>query len=730
MRGARLAGALCAWLALAFLPGCGGGSDEPAEVVPFGGGPLAAEVEPDMCLMILLDGVRASELQGPDLAKRFPALASLRAASTDAGPAIAVSTGGNASLATVLTGESPAMHGVLSLRDLGRARLRDRLGTLAERLGAKGWRTVAALPSPRHARGLSGFAQGFDVYEAPRPGERERSAGDVVASLGRSLEEALEAEGRVFLMAGFSDGLSRVAPIHHPRAAEVVERWMAPVAAGNARVTAALETLRDDADDGLEEFGRLFARARGGRLATAWESALSELRIAAIDSAVARILDAIEASGRADRTMVVLGGLRGRGERGVEGGPRLSGPSIEVPLWVRAPGKRIGLLDPAGDADRARGPHSVRDLYWFCHRAFLDEGAGEGEAPEPGTGARRAYASTIDWSLHALRTATRHYERYADGELVAFEGAVSVPMEDAEREEVARWLAQQAEPAAFLVDAVPDGFDVRWQLAEGALLPEAGSRRSPPVRGGLAEIKSGSGGRYGAYLGKRSTAIRVGVRGDGASPRALKLGVTSASRLPVMFLPAEGAPTYEEVKGTPPPRLALTRASGLDWNLTVTGKGLPEGARAEVLLTVWPPREPSELLEVPVANVTLTHVEGRRDLVHLEGPLPFDVLVKRSGKERFAVACAVEGTFLEPREMMGDGDLYAGQDRFDVLLPSWQPGVSDVMGDLTGALYAITSVPGEGEVVLRRAGIGIGLDGTNAIPFDALEFVRTLPPYE
>ncbi|MEC8494738.1 MAG: hypothetical protein VXZ39_07440, partial [Planctomycetota bacterium] len=114
-------------LVLALSVACSGeeGDSPPApSTEPFGGGALtepAAEV--DTCLMILLDGVRAAELAGVDLAARYPALASLRAASIDHGPAIAVSTGGNASLASALTGLHPRDHGVLSLRHLGRARL-------------------------------------------------------------------------------------------------------------------------------------------------------------------------------------------------------------------------------------------------------------------------------------------------------------------------------------------------------------------------------------------------------------------------------------------------------------------------------------------------------------------------------------------------------------------------------------------------------------------------------
>ncbi|MEE2939703.1 MAG: hypothetical protein VX460_04905, partial [Planctomycetota bacterium] len=605
---------------------------------------------------------------------------------------------------------------------------------LPEVLQRAGWWTIAALPSPRHARGLGGFSRGFDVFEAPQVGAPERAASDVVASILPALGASLEGPGRVFALLAFSDGFTRSAPLDHPAAREIVERWMAPLAAENSRVAAALEELRSGEGGGLDEFVQLFARARSGRLASAWESALAELRIASIDTAVAEVLDALERTGRASRTAVLLGGLRGRADRDATAGPGLAPPSIEVPLWTRMPEAESGFLFEPG-ADRPdRHPPSVVDYAMACSEHLLD--GWPAQEPFPAAGARfpgartAALTAALDGSLHAARELDLHVERYADGELVAFRDGAVVELDEARRQVIAPLLAGFSAPPAIEVSAVPDGLDLRWHLADGARVPREGARRAPAARGGLADMDEAPGGARRLPLARRSTGIRVAVRGSDVAPTALALGARRASDLPVLYLPSENAPAFVETEGGPGPRLGITRASGLDWNLTLSGEGLPEGARAEVLLTVWPPRDPSDLLEVPASNVQVTHVAGRRDLVHLAGALPFDVLVKKTGRERFAVSCAIDGAFLAPYELVADGGRYAGPGGFDLLLPSWQPGVSGVMTDLTEALFDQDGRAPEGTLGLRRSGFGPIPRASSALEFDALEFVRTLPPGE
>lgn len=731
--------AVLAALALAYLSAaCGGdeGGGAPApSAEPFGGGALTASAaEVDTCLMILVDGVRAAELAGADLAARYPALASLRAASTDHGPAIAVSTGGNASLASALTGLHPRDHGVLSLRDPGRARLDPRVRAMPEVLQRAGWRTVAALPSPRHARGLGGFSRGFDSFEAPQVGAPERAASEVVASVLPALEAALAGTERLFVLLAFSDGLTRRAPLDHPAAREIVERWMAPLAVENSRVAAALEELRSDGGGDLGEFAKLFARARGGRLASAWESALAELRIASMDSAIAEVLGALRRSGRAGRTAVLLGGLRGRADRGATAGPGLAPASIEVPLWVRMPeGGSSILFEPGSDHPDRHAP-SVVDYAMACTEHLVE--GWPAQEPFEAAGARfpgaRAAALTaaLDGSLHAARALDLHVERYADGELVAFRDGVVVELDEARREAIAPLLAGFSAPAAIEFTGVPEGIDLSWQLADGARVPRPGARRASAARGGLADMDDTGGGGLGLPLARRTTGVRLALRGGDLTPHSLALGARRASELPVLYLPSEDAPDFVETEGEAGPRLGIMRASGLDWSLTLTGEGLPEGARGEVLVTVWPPRDPSELLEVPASNVQVTHVAGRRDLVHFAGTLPFDVLIKKTGRERFAVSCAIDGALLAPSELVAAGRRYAGPGAFDVFLPSWQPAVSEVMTDLTEALFDQDGRAPEGALGVRRIGFGPVPGASSALEFDALEFVRTLPPHE
>ena len=132
------------------------------------------------------------------------------------------------------------------------------------------------------------------------------------------------------------------------------------------------------------------------------------------------------------------------------------------------------------------------------------------------------------------------------------------------------------------------------------------------------------------------------------------------------------------------------------------------------------------MLEVPASNVQVTHVAGRRDLVHLRR-LPFDVLLKKTGRERFAVSCAIDGASSPHDSSHGR---HAGPGALDVFLPSWQPAVSDVMTDLTGALFDQDGRAPEGVLGVRRIGFGPVPGASSALEFDALEFVRTLSPHE
>jgi len=164
---------------------CGGGGDgevkrPPAKAWGLPGGVAASglgeevRASSDCVLMLVLDGVSRADLERDDL--ELPNLESLAAGAVRYGDAIAVSTGGNSGLASLLTGRYPPEHGVGSMRTPMFARLSEEERTLAEGFHDLGWRTVASLAEARQSRGISGFEQGFDGFDAPRPGEAARDA--------------------------------------------------------------------------------------------------------------------------------------------------------------------------------------------------------------------------------------------------------------------------------------------------------------------------------------------------------------------------------------------------------------------------------------------------------------------------------------------------------------------------------------------------------------------------
>ncbi len=84
-----------------------------------------------------------------------------------------------------------------------------------------------------------------------------------------------------------------------------------------------------------------------------------------VDSQVGRVLDALEASGQAGKTVVVLLSDHGwhLGEKGISGKNTLWDRSTRVPLIVAGPGVQAGAyVQPARRAAR-RLPHTRRPLW-------------------------------------------------------------------------------------------------------------------------------------------------------------------------------------------------------------------------------------------------------------------------------------------------------------------------------------------------------------------------------
>jgi len=703
---------------LSLLSACGSSEPESAALAPFGAGPLTAESDAAnvrTVLLVALDGVRAGDIERP--VGELPALPhfdSLRASSVVAPDIHCAMTAGNGAMATLLTGLHGREHGVLSVRDLGRTRLDPSVPALQASFQEQGWRTLMSLPEARLGRGVGGFARGVDTFAAPRPGEPAWTADGVVNAVEADLEAAFADEGeRVFCVISFGDALrSKPGPVELPEArlaAPLIRARMAPFAGKRAEIASAIERLENEPVEAIDDLSRLFSRSRGSAPGLAWHAARMDMQLARMDRALGRILALLESKGRAEGAAVVVCGLRGRTERtsAPGGGARFQGDVTRVPLWLRLPGAQSAPPAPADTTCIAP---------WLAGRLnlTLQESAFSSSYP------RFARIAGPRGKLHALRTDVTHFERYPDGEIVAFglDGdatAEATAGDDAARSELRVFAA----PPSLEIRPAPDAaaFEAVWSLSSGSLVPRAGDRRPPPVRGrdALAETVEMS-------LTERAASARFGLRGPGAAPSKLIVGNTPAVDLPLLFLPLEAGPAVAEGEE---PKVEILRSSGLAWSMTVRGAG-----KAELLLSVWPPREPTDAIEIPASNVRVSPVPGREELIHLSGELPFDILLKKMGKEDFAIACLTEEGFVAPREMAADGSWFAGPDAFDVWLPAWQPAVSAGLSDVTAALYGEVASAPPGSVTVHRGGYGPVPSAESALDFDALELLRTLPAGE
>ncbi|MEL6716545.1 MAG: hypothetical protein AAFP86_22395, partial [Planctomycetota bacterium] len=259
--------------------------------------------------------------------------------------------------------------------------------------------------------------------------------------------------------------------------------------------------------------------------------------------------------------------------------------------------------------------------------------------------------------------------------------------------------------------------EIRWKLANGRAFDEAARRFRPAAIGSL---ELGGDGPTAATLRllDRTSAMRVEVVAADIAPADLALDGTapaSAADGPVQWVPVDEPPrrggspragsASENPADRPAPRVVLAHEAGKRWTLEVPGAG-----PAEVLVSVWPPRAPRERVEVLLgAGVRQLDVPGRRDLVHLVGERPFDAVLEKVGAEEFSVTCWTSEGFAEPARIEVDGRRYARSDRLALVVPGWQPAVSERIGDGLAAVARGGSagggpleVPAWARIALRR----------------------------
>jgi hypothetical protein len=277
-----------------------------------GCGPAAPPPEvpspPTSILLITTTGLRADSI-GP----LTPALEAFREECRRegwAGTGLAVSSETAPAIASLLTGLRPWQTQVLHS---GQIRLPDALTTLAEALGDLGYHTAAFLPNYRLRFG-HGYAQGFDEYLAlgnDGPAEYLENLPDSPTFVWIHLPEPQppyrqHPQGRPRLEA------FEPLPDRLPREMD----WADLATAGAVD---------------LPEARRLRARA------------LYHYEVAGLDDTVGRLLEALRAAGRWQRSIVVFTSLHGTelGEHGFLGsGDSLHREVLEVPLMVKESGPR------------------------------------------------------------------------------------------------------------------------------------------------------------------------------------------------------------------------------------------------------------------------------------------------------------------------------------------------------------------------------------------------------
>lgn len=181
--------------------------------------------------------------------------------------------------------------------------------------------------------------------------------------------------------------------------------------------------------------------------------------IAYADAMVGRLIDALDASGRADRTIIVLWGDHGfhLGEKERWRKFTLWKESLHVPFIIVAPG-----VTTAGTTSAA--PVSLLDIYptlaELAGLATPDYLEGNSLVPlleEPAMEWNYPTLSTHGYENHAVVSSTYKYIRYADGDEELYDvrsdsyewfNLAGDPTFDAEKDRLAAWLPTEPAPPA------------------------------------------------------------------------------------------------------------------------------------------------------------------------------------------------------------------------------------------------------------------------------------------
>ncbi|MCB9763267.1 MAG: sulfatase [Alphaproteobacteria bacterium] len=230
-----------------------------------------AEVPPRGVILIVVDTLRADAL-GPEATPFIDGLAREGRVFTDH---VANSSWTKPSMASLYTGQLPAVHGVMEVD----ARLPDGALTVAERFRAAGFRTAAVVANPLLGR-AHGLAQGFETLWEP---DGDPPYADALVAQALPALEDLQGEPFFLVIALFDP--------HAPYAPP--PRWRARTC-GDCPLDALDDPQREYAGPGPSPAER--RQLRG----------LYAGEVAAVDDALRTLWVRLEAAGLLERSVVVL----------------------------------------------------------------------------------------------------------------------------------------------------------------------------------------------------------------------------------------------------------------------------------------------------------------------------------------------------------------------------------------------------------------------------------------
>lgn len=596
------------------------------------------------------------------------------------------STATAATLASLLTGLSPAEHGLETMREPGRQRLRTHIATLAERLQEQGWRTVAAVSLRQFSARLSGFDRGFVRYRDGEldPGGRPLPAGELIERLAPVLEEELEREEPLFFFLHFGD-LREGAALPPEPGRFLGERLAA------FDQEPGLSALLAPGSNRFREVETLLARRRGSAPWKAFQKASYDAKLYELDRQLGRLIEGLQARRDPEALHLVIVGTRGcylleaRPDAQLEG---LSEGLLRTALVVRLPGLAVG---------RRRGIVSAQRIApTLLAQAFADPATdlGQGLDAAPFEGELRVLSPRV----RAFAEVSRSWKWIVkdgwdceprlvlrDGDRIVEGASMWEVLEEELGEGLAKELRERAQTvgteiphggrlrllgsAARVLVRDPSG-SIRGRRSDGDGLRIRTDRRTATIELGAGEDRAAT-----LYLEKSGAPLALEFTRSGAPiglDRIRFLGGERLADLAVPRLPNPRAEPWILGQGPPPWRVEIVDA-GSGWVRLILPQRPPSRSDVRVFAALYPPtRDAGEPMEVRrIEGGERLSADSLPGAICLGGKAPLTAEFFLGGK-RLALAVEIDGDFIPTTSIR-----YLGR-RFDrgetaIYLPPWLP---------------------------------------------------------